>query len=484
MRIRSGAAIVALIVFTPGSVASRGAGQSAVVIKGRAPVSEAEVRVRLPRPVVSDLPNGLHVLLLEDHRAPQVSFTLVIPGAGGYFDPPDRVGLATFAAAMLMEGTTTRTSTQIAQQLEILSASLTVSATSAGPEASITGICLSEHLGTVIDLVADLLVAPSFPEQELQRYKQRTRASFVQQRASPSFLATELFARLVNGRHPAARSSPTPEALDATTPATLAAFHRERYAPDHAVLLLAGDVSAAEARPLLASKLRRWRKAVRPSPMVSDPPAQDGGGVHLVSRPHSVQTSLMVGAPAISRTNPDFYALQVMNQVIGAGPTGRLFVHLREEKGYTYGAFSTLTTGPYRGWWSASTDVRADATTPALHDLLAEIARLRDEPVSAEELRRYQRAMVASFALTLESPRQLLGYYQTQWTYRLPADYWDTYPTRIMAITPADVQRVARTYLAPASLQIVAVGDPPRIRTGLSDFGSVETYNTDGQKLQ
>jgi zinc protease len=458
--------------------------ETAVVMKGRAPVSAELVRVRLPRPRTFDLPNGLHVMVLEDHRVPQVSFSLVIPGAGGYFDPPDRSGLAAFTAAMITEGSKTRTSGAIAQELEVLSASLEVTAASASPDATITGACLAEDFATVIGLVADVLVNPAFPEHELQRYKQRARASFVQQRSSAAFLARELFARLVNGNHPAARTSPAVEALDATTPAALSVFHRERYVPDRAVLAIAGDVSTAAVRTLLTTAMGQWRRAGRALLAVSDPAAREGGGVHLVARPHSVQTSLMVGAPAISRTDPDFYALQVMNQVIGAGPTGRLFVHLREEKGYTYGAFSTLTSGSYRGWWSASTDVRSEVTGPALRDLLAEITRLRDERVPDEELRRHERAMVASFALSLESPRQLLGYILTQRTYRLPADYWDTYPSRIMAITSADVQRVARTYLAPAFLQIVAVGDPPRIRNGLSDFGSVETYNTDGRRQQ
>jgi predicted Zn-dependent peptidase len=222
-----------------------------------------------------------------------------------------------------------------------------------------------------------------------------------------------------------------------------------------------------------------------PAAAVSDPPSRPGGGtIHLVTRPHSVQTRLMVGAPAIARTHPDFYALQVMNQVIGAGPTGRLFVHLREQKGYTYAAFSVLTTGAYRGTWSASTDVGTEVTGPALHELLAEVARLRDEAVPDEELRRQQRSMVASFALTLESPKQLLGYALTQWTYRLPADYWDHYPARIMGVTAADVQRVARKYLATDALHIVAVGDPPRIAADLAAFGPVEIYGTDGRTLR
>ena len=457
--------------------------EAAVILKGLAPVSDASVRVRLPRPAAFDLPNGLHVMVMEDRRAPQVSFTLVMPGAGGYFDPPGHEGLAMFTAAMMREGTTTRGSEDIARTLEILSASLDVTAVMSAPEASITGVCLTEHVDAVIDLLADVLIHPSFPDDELRRYKQRTRASLLEQRSQGHILAQELFLRRLNGTHPSARHLPADDALERTTSAQLAAFHRARYIPDGAALIVAGDMSAADVRTRIGAKLQRWRKTGSPPPVVRDPEPRPGGGIQLVARPRSVQTSLVVGATAIPRSSPDFYAWQVMNQIVGAAPLGRLFVHLREQKGYTYGVFSTLAAARYRGYWSTTTNVRSEVTGPALRDLLAEIARLRDEPVPAEELRRHQRAMVASFALTLESPRQLLGYQLTQWVYRLPANYWDRYPARIMAVTAADVQRVARTYLAPSALHVVAVGDPPRIREDLSRVGPVEMYDAEGRRL-
>ncbi len=448
-------------------------GNEAVVMKGRAPVSDAPVHIRLPVPVTFDLSNGLHVVVLSDHRAPQVAFTLVIPGAGGYFDPAARPGLATFTAAMMREGTPSRSSEALARQLEILSASLEVSATVASPDATISGTCLREDFPTLVDVVADVLRHPAFAETELGRYKERTRAAFAQQRSRPGTLATELFARLVNAPHPSARTMPTVEALDATTRAELVGFHAAHYVPDRAALLIAGDVTVTGVRRLVIGALGGWPRAGDRAPVVVDPPDRSNGGIHLIARPNSVQTTFVVGAPAVSRTSRDFEALQVMNQVLGAGPTGRLFVHLREEKGYTYAIVSLLTAGRYRGAWTAITDVRSDITDLALRDLLAEIARMRDEPVDALELRRQQHAIVAAFALTLESPRQLLDYYQTQWLYRLPADYWARYQERIMSVTAADVQRVARTYLDPSRLQIVAVGDPSQVRDRLSRFGEV-----------
>jgi predicted Zn-dependent peptidase len=197
-----------------------------------------------------------------------------------------------------------------------------------------------------------------------------------------------------------------------------------------------------------------------------------------------VQTTLIVGTQAIARTDPDYDVLQVMNRVIGGGPTGRLFIHLREEKGYTYGAGSTLNATMFRGDWYASTSVRTEVTEPALNDLLAEIRQLRDQPVSDQELADAKRAMIASFALSLELPPQLLNYHVTRWRYRLAADYWDKYPDRIAAVTQAQIQAAARKYLTADRMQIVAVGDPAKVADTLKKIGEVESYDAEGRPLR
>jgi predicted Zn-dependent peptidase len=158
-------------------------------------------------------------------------------------------------------------------------------------------------------------------------------------------------------------------------------------------------------------------------------------------------------------------------------------MHLREDKGYTYGAYSSLVPARYRGDWQASTEVRTDVTNPALRDLLAEVATMRDQAVPEQDLRIAKRAMVASFALSLESPQQMLGYYTTRWLYRLPADYWDTYPERVMAVTPVQVQAASKQYLDAARVQIVAVGDASRIQEDLAKYGPLEVYDTEGKKI-
>jgi len=172
-----------------------------------------------------------------------------------------------------------------------------------------------------------------------------------------------------------------------------------------------------------------------------------------------------------------------MNKVIGGNVTGRLFLHLREDKGYTYGASSTVDARQHRGDWAASTNVRTEVTEPALRDLLDEIRQMRDVLVPDAELADARRSMIASFALSLESPQQMLGLYVTAWRYKLPADYWDRYADRVSAITKDQVQAMARKYLAADRLQIVAVGDPVRIAEPLKKFGAVEAYDANGRRL-
>ncbi len=454
-----------------------------LVRKGKVPVSTEVLKIRLPKPVEADLANGLHLMVLEDHRLPQLSFQIFVPGAGGYFDPPDQSGLASFAAALMREGTASRTSEEISHQLDVMAANLTTSAGTSGPEATISGSCLSDQFEALLDLTADVLLHPSFPEQELARYKQRTRAQLIQQRANPNLLAYEMFSRAMYPDHPASRVTPTVAALDAVTKPALTDFHRARYVPDHAAIAIAGDVTMADARRLVEAKLGPWKKANVPPVVVAEPAAIAASKIYFVGRPNSVQTTLIVGTPGITRTSGDYDVLQVMNKILGGGPTGRLFIHLREEKGYTYGIGSSVTAPIYRGDWSASTSVRTEVTDPALQDLLAEIAQMRDQPVSDEELNDARRAMIASFALSLESPPQLLNLYVTRWRYNLAADYWDRYGDRIGAVTKDQIQAAARKYLGPERMQIIAVGDPTRIPPLLKKLGEVETYDVEGKRV-
>jgi predicted Zn-dependent peptidase len=196
-----------------------------------------------------------------------------------------------------------------------------------------------------------------------------------------------------------------------------------------------------------------------------------------------VQTTLYLGNVALDRRDPDYIPLVVANRVLGGNASARLFLKLREEKGYTYGAYSTLQAAKYPGPWRAYADVRTDVTDGAMTEFLKEIRRMSEERVPAAELLETERSIVGSFALSLEEKDTLLGYAVTRKLYDLPADYWETYPAKVMAVTPADIERVARKYMNPDTLQIVAVGDAAKIRTVMARYGNVQMFSTEGAKL-
>jgi zinc protease len=210
------------------------------------------------------------------------------------------------------------------------------------------------------------------------------------------------------------------------------------------------------------------------------PPAATMAKVFLVDRPGSVQTTLLMGNLAIDRANPDYPALVVLNEILGASAASRLFLNLREEHGYTYGVYSNIVARKYAGPWTAGGDLRTEVTDGAMTEFLRELNRIRDEKVPEAELDPAKRSVIARFALSLESPQQLIGYAIIRKTYNFPADYWDKYPGQIAAVTADDVQRVAKKYIDPATMQVVAVGDASKIKTILAKYGPVEMVDASG----
>jgi predicted Zn-dependent peptidase len=384
---------------------------------------------------------------------------------------------------MLREGTPTRTTSQMSQELETLAANVGAGSSLAGQSATISGGALTENFDRVFEIGTDILMNPTFPAPEWERMKARVKAGLQQQRANPGFLAQEHYARALYGTHPAGRITTTAQMIDAITPQAMVEWHKTRYVPDHALIAFAGDITLADARKKVEAKLGAWKKAGTPKPTVEEPPAAAPPKATVVNRPNSVQTLILVGGPSMTRLHEDWPALTVANRILG-GTMGRLFRHLREEKGYTYGIGSGFSGSKHRGDWSASTSVRTAVTADALRDLMAEIAEMREKPVPASEFSDAKRSIEAAFALSLENPGSILNYYVQSWTYGFPSDYWDTYPAKIAAITPEQAQAAARKYWDPARLQIVGVGDGPKIAEIFGKYGTVEMFDAEGKPIK
>lgn len=452
-----------------------------VVRKNEAPVSKEILKVKLPTPVQRKLKNGLTVLVIENHRLPTMSLDLVLPGASGLNDPQGLEGLAEATAAMLKAGTPTRDSRQIADALSEIGATVTIS--SSGETAHIRGSALTENADAMFGILADILLNPTFPEDELNKWKARTLSRLQQLRASENFLGSERLRQILYPGDPRMIVAPSPDSIKKITRDNVKNFYEEHYRPTDALMGITGDVTTAQISAHLDKVLAKWEQGTSDAPEFALKPPIPAKAVYLVDRPGSVQTLLLLANRAISRTDPDYVACEVLNQVLGAGPPSRLFRNIREEKGFTYGVYSAFTASKYTQHFVADASVRTDVTGPAIDEFLKEFRDIRERPVPEDELDTAKRAIIASFALELERQASVLDHILTVREYGLPANYWDTFPAKVMAVTAADIQRVAKKYVPMDNLQLVAVGDASKIRSVLEKYGPVQEYSAEGKKI-
>jgi predicted Zn-dependent peptidase len=332
-----------------------------------------------------------------------------------------------------------------------------------------------------MDIFADVVRNPVFPQQEVDKFKARTIAQLQLQRGSPQFLAQEQFSRAIYGDHPASLVAPPMDSIKKISSKDLADFHSVYYRPNNAILAIVGDVTLKEVLPKIEKAFGDWQKGDVPATSIPVAPAQASSRIFLIDRPGSVQTVLQLGNLGIERNSADYFSLLLADRILGGGPAARLFLNLREDKGYTYGAYSNFGGSKFRGTWVSSSEVRTDVTEGAMKEFMYELKRLREEKVTPEELDNAKRAIVGSFALSLEQPQFLLQNIITQKLYDLPADYWDTYPQKVAAVTAEDIQNIAQKYVDLDHLQIVAVGDASKAREVLAKYGKVEVYDAEGK---
>lgn len=446
----------------------------------RAPVSSEVLKVKLPHPAELQLANGLTVLVLEQHRLPTVYLSLWIR-SGALSDPKDIPGLASFTADQLRDGTSKRTSVQIATELDELGATFNAAAPFGGNLTTVQASGLSESADKLMDLMSDIVLNPSFPADELEKYRRQESAQLIQLRSNPGFLARERFSKAVYGDFPAAIQAPTSDSLQKATADALKDFHQKHYAPNNAILAIAGDVTVAQAKELANKYFGAWKNHPVRAANTGKLPPPSAAKVYLVDRPNSVQSNILVGGLALRRADPDYIPLAVANRVLGGGPAARLFSNLREDKGYTYGAYSRVSADLYPGLFVANTEVRNAVTDGSLHELMYELKRLRDERVLQGELEEAKRSIISNFALSLENPAGIVNSWMTAKYYGLAPDYWDHYSDEIAKVDADTVERMAKKYIDLDHLQIVVVGDAKQVGEVVSKYGTVEMFDADGK---
>lgn len=442
--------------------------------------------LRVPKVQTATLPNGLKLDLIELHEVPVVQFTLAVDGGGR--DDGRLPGLASFTAGMLDEGADTLDAFGIAAQSEYLGAQL---GSQADWDRSYVSLKVPRRtMGPALDLMAALALRPTFRAAEVARQRDLRLAAILQQRDEPSIVARAAFGAIVfpDGHpyhKPLGGDSAATAQLDS---ATVRAFWQRTFRPDRATLLVAGDITLPEARRLAMRAFGKWsgkaeaRESRNPGPPVASHPTT----VYLVDKPDAAQSVIMIGGPGVERTSPDYYALQVMNTILGGSFSSRLNQNLRETKGYTYGAASAFQYRPLPGPFYAAADVRSDVTDSSLVELFKELRGIRDSAVSDVELRRAKSYIALGLAGEFETASQLASQLGTLLVFGLPFDYYNGYIPRIMAVTAADVQRVARAYVHPDSVAVVVVGDVKKIQPGIEalKLGPIERRDAYGEALR
>jgi zinc protease len=438
--------------------------------RNRAPVSKEDLVVKLPEAVPLKLSNGVTVLALEDDRLPLAYVRLQVDGAGSVYEP--RPGLAEFTVNMLQEGAGAQSGKKLSEEAARLGAAL---ASSSGTEVvTAEGSGLSSGLNGWFEMLADMFLHPAFPADEFTGMRQRRLLAIRRDSAQSDYLVSASLQRLVYSSHPAAQIDPPPEALAALTPEMLGVWHHERYAPTSTVLSCIGRLRPSS---FVARAEQLFGGLRTPAPKFELPPAPlpaSSRRIVLIDRPGSAQTQLAIGGLLFERRDPDFFAMSVLNSILGGGMASRLVQILRTGKGYAYAVGSIFNAQRYPGAWSVHGTVRTDSTSESIAIVLAQLRRLCDEPVSATELDEARRSVVGRFARALEEPLQVITLSYLRHRYGFSADYWQRYPAKMNSVTAAEVQAVAQKYLNPDQAHIVAAGDGARIRGALAKLGPVE----------
>lgn len=426
------------------------------------------------------LPNGLRLIVVEHHGRPVLNLDLYLP-AGGAADPAGKPGVASMTAELLTKGTPTRDAKAIAEAIEGVGGSL--SAGTDDDDLTVSADVLSDQAELAFDLLSDVALRPAFPETELETYRGQKLSALTAALGQPDAVAERIFAREVYGAHPYGRAE-TPESVKAITAADLKAFHEANFKPGGALLVVSGDITPARARELALRFFGGWRGAAPTRPAFPAVNAAERMRIVLVHRPGSVQSNLIVGRPALRPDSPDYWAANLANQVLGGWSDSRLFQILRQQKGWTYGAYSSVDRMRDVGVFSATAEVRTEVTDSALAEMIHQLRRMGTETVPADELESAKSYLAGSYPGRFETPGMIANRLAGTRLLGLPAEHLRQYPERIRAVTAAQVQRAAATYFSPDKAVVVVVGDATKVLPKIEGMGPVTLLDVEGKPLE
>jgi predicted Zn-dependent peptidase len=407
------------------------------------------------------------VWIVETHEVPLVQVNLLIR-AGSGDDPAGKFGVASLTAAMLDEGAGTRSSLAIADDVEFLGA--TLAATTSFDASAVRLNVPVARLDAALGVMADVALRPTFPDADLERVRKERLTEMLQARDDPASIVPLAFQRLVFGpTHRYGTAAAGSEAsLSSLSAADLRAFHRRWYQPGNAHVVVVGDISASDAVAKLDAAFAGWTGAPTPTPRTPVPTAPQIARtqIYIVDHPDAPQSQIRIGSIGVARSTPEFFTLEVLNTVLGGSFTSRLNQNLREEHQYTYGAASRFDMRLSPGPFLAGAGVQTDKTAEALREFMKELTAI-SQPIPADELARAKNYLALGFPADFETIRDLSVRLEESIIYGLPDNYFSDYVGRIQAVSAGAVQAAAKTYIQPARLAIVVVGDRKAIEPGI-----------------
>jgi zinc protease len=441
-------------------------------------------RVALPPIVTRELPNGLKLMIVEHHELPLADFVLLV-GSGSTTDPASKTGVANLTATMLREGTTTRKSLDIADQIAYLGINLS-------PSSSWESSTLSLHtpiaqLDSALALFADVALRPAFPADEFERLRKNRLTDLLRLRDQGPAIANLAFPAIIyGGVHPyGAATLGTEASVKSLSVADLQSYYQTNFKPNNSTLIIVGDVNPAQIEQKINALFGGWQRGDVPQPTYANPPKAAATTVYLIDKPGAAQSSFRIGSVGVPRSTKDYFALSVMNTILGGSFTSRLMQNLRETRGYTYGASSRFDMRRNAGPFLASAEIVAAKSDSALLEFMKELNGIR-QSVPASELSRAKRYLQLQLPGNFETTQDISVQLIPVALYGLPLDYYNNYVQNIEAITDADVARVAQQYINPGSLAVVIVGDRKSIEPGLKaiNVGPIVIRDISGQPIQ
>jgi len=441
-------------------------------------------QVSLPPITTRQLPNGLRLMIVEQHELPLADFVLLV-GSGSTADPATKPGIANLLSAMLREGTATRKSLEIADQIAFLG--IRLSPTSSWESSTLSLHTPTAQLDSALALFADVALHPSFPANEFERVRKTQLTELLQLRDQGAAIASIAFPAIIYGSaHPyGAPAQGTEASVKALTTGDLQSYYQANFRPNNATLIVVGDVTPAQVEQKINALFGGWQRADIPQINYSEPPKSGTTTIYLIDKPGAAQSSFRIGAVGVPRSTQDYFALTVMNTILGGSFTSRLNQNLRETRGYTYGAGSRFDMRRAAGPFLASAEIVTAKSDSALLEFMKELNGIR-QLVPPAELSRAKRYLQLQLPGNFETTQQIAAALVPVALYGLPLDYYNNYVQNIEGVTQAEVARVAQQYISPGSLAVVIVGDRKTIEPGLkaTNVGPIAIRDISGQPIQ